>query len=99
MVGILVNDANVPDRLIGAHVTTESGPIAATLLDGPVPLIPDHPVRLAARKAILLTADHFREGLVIKLTLDFAHSPDVHVGIPVEPRSGPYADIEVPRRR
>lgn len=98
VVGTLVNDGNVPDRLIGAHVTAESGPIAATLPDGPVPLTPDHPVKLAARKAILLTGDHLREGLLIKLTLDFARAPDVHIGIPVEPQSGPYADIEVPRR-
>ena len=99
VVGTLVNDGHVRDRLIDAHVTAESGPVTATLPGGPVTLDPDKPVKLAARKAILLTADHLREGLIIKLTLDFARSRDVHVGIPVEPQSGPYADIEVPHRR
>lgn len=55
MVGTLVNDGTVQDRLIGAHVTAESGRVTG--------------------------------------------SPDVQVGIPVEPQSGPYADIEVPHRQ
>jgi len=99
VVGTLVNDGTVQDRLIDAHVSAESGPVTATLLGGPVTLGPDEPVKLAATNAIQLTADNLREGLIIKLTLDFARSPDVHVGIPVEPQSGPYADVEVPRRQ
>ena len=99
VVGTLVNDGSVRDRLTDVHVNAESGKVTATLPSGPVPLAPDTPVQLAARKAILLTADHFREGFIIKLTLDFARARDVHIGIPVEPQSGPYADIEVPHRR
>jgi copper(I)-binding protein len=99
VVGTVVNDGRVPDRLVDAHVTAESGPVTTTLPGGPVKLAPDKPVKLAAGKAILLTANGWREGLIVKLTLEFARSRDVHVGIPVEPQSGPYADIEVPHRR
>lgn len=97
VVGTLLNEGEARDRLIGARAEARVGDVIAALPDGPISLPTSAPVQLAPRKGIMLVSPEFREGSLIHLTMKFARSPDITMKIPVEPQTGPYADIEVLR--
>lgn len=95
LVGSLINEAEDTDHLTNVTATSENGPISATLPGGPVALPQDELVRLATENAVMLRSDNLRQGFWIDLTLRFEDAPRIKLKAPVEPRSGPYAEIEI----
>ena len=97
LVGTMVNEGDETDRLVDVQATAETGPIPTRLPGGPVALPTDEPVRLSTTKAVLMESDNLRQGYWVDLTLSFADSRQMTLKAPVEPRSGPYAEIEITR--
>lgn len=97
LVGTLINNASAGDRLLDVDAEGElEFPIAVALVDGPVLLPPENPVRLADEPAVVISADRLVQGFRAPLELTFASSAAITTTVPVEPPTGPYADIEIP---
>ncbi len=97
LVGTLVNDGEGEDRLIDVDAEGElEFPIAVELVGGPVVIPPETPVQLADDPAVLISADRLVQGFRAPLELTFESSAQIVTTVPVEPRTGPYADIEIP---
>lgn len=94
VVGTLLNTSAAPTRLVGVSAKAERVSVKA-VLNRPIPLRPGEPVSLAQVAAIDLKADVLPEGFLIELTLEFTHSRAMVLHTPIEPRSGPYREIEV----
>lgn len=95
LAGTLINEADGADRLLDVRTTSEIGPIGTTLPDGPVALPHEEPVRLATTSAVMMRSDNLRQGYWIDLVIRFDDSSELSMKVPVEPQSGPYADIEI----
>lgn len=97
LVGTLINNGEVADRLLDVDVEGElSFPAAVALVDGPVLLPPEEPVRLADDPAVLVAADRLVQGFRAPLELTFEVSSPITTTVTVESQTGPYADIEIP---
>lgn len=96
MVGTVVNKTGEPDRLIGVDLATER-PFQVWVADAPIELPPGEPVRLARDAELTIFTDGLRPGFRADVTLVFRNSPPIETRVPVEPRTGPYAEVEVLR--
>lgn len=96
LVGTLLNEADRPDRLVGVDVDTEIGDYSVVLGEAPLVLRPDEPYRLAREGEVTVVSPRLRRGFRVELTLAFRHAAPVQVTVPVESRTGPYADVPVP---
>lgn len=95
LVGSVLNEAKETDHLIDVKAASDNGPITTRLPAGPVALPHDELVKLATQNAVMLRSDNVRQGFWIDLTLRFDNSAPMELKAPVEPQSGPYAEIEV----
>jgi hypothetical protein len=96
MVGTIVNKTGEPDRLVGVDLATER-PFQVWVADAPVELPPGEPVRLAREAELTVFTDGLRPGFRADVTLVFRNSPPMETSVPVEPQTGPYAEVEVLR--
>lgn len=98
LVGTLVNDGAGEDRLVDVDVEGElvEFPVAVELIDGPVTLPTNTPVRLADDPAVVISSDRLVQGFRAPLELTFESSAPIVTTVTVEPQTDPYADIEIP---
>jgi hypothetical protein len=95
LVGTLLNEGETTDRLSGVDVDTEIGQFAVTIAEAPVVLRHDEPFRLAREGHVLVRSPNLRQGFRVEMTLVFRNSVPITTTVPVEPRTGPYEDVEV----
>lgn len=96
LVGTLINNGEAEDRLVDVAVESESGPVAVNLVNGPLELPVEEPVRLADGPAVTLQSAELRQGFRAPLELTFDSSATISTTVTVESQTGPYADIDVP---
>lgn len=96
LVGTLVNNGEQEDRLLEVVVRTEGGETVPVTLTSDVVLPVEEPVRLADDPSVLIGSEQLNQGFRAPLELAFAESEPIETTVTVEPRSGPYKDIEIP---
>lgn len=96
LVGTLVNNGDAEDRLVDVDVESERGPVEVNLVNGPVELPVEEPVRLADSPAVTLESTELRQGFRAPLELTFDSSAAISTTVTVESQTGPYADIDIP---
>lgn len=96
LVGTLVNNGEVEDQLVDVDVESESGPVEVTLVEGPIDLPVQEPVRLAEPPRVTLDSAELRQGFRAPLELTFESSAGISTTVTVEPHTSPYEDIEIP---
>jgi hypothetical protein len=95
LVGTLLNEGETTDRLSRVDVDTEIGRFAVTIAEAPIVLLQDEPFRLAREGRVLVRSPNLRQGYRVEMTLVFSNSVPITTTVPVEPRTGPYEDVEV----
>lgn len=95
VVGTLTNTGDAPRALTGAAVKSDGTPVHAAHLADVIPLPTRDPVDLTEAPPVSVTAADLSVGSFVELTLDVTHGRLVEMLVPVEPRKGPYSDVDV----
>lgn len=97
LIGTLINEGDQTDRLIGLDVDAEPPGYSVLLLDGPVILPEDDPLRLYRDANVTVVSEAFRPGFRADVTLVFAESEPIVTTVPIERNTGTYAEVEITR--
>ncbi|MCP3424304.1 hypothetical protein [Nocardioides pinisoli] len=95
VVGTLLNTERKPHAVTGAAIKSDGAPVRAAVLADVIRLPPRTPVDLLEAPLVSVPAGDLSVGSFVELTLDVTDGELVEMLVPVEARSGPYADVDV----
>lgn len=94
--GLVNNDVENDDALVGVEGSGPDTGLQVEIERGQVPVSRDGLTQLAEEAGVTVRGEAIKAGYIVELTFNFERGDSVTLEVPVQARTGPYAEISVP---